>query len=133
MYDTIAQKLAEGGQVTASTPDFGKKGGGISGGEDTESVPGLVGSHVYAVIAVPPMDKDGRRFLRLRNPWGSTGLGYDDNFKKHKVLSDGTFDIELSDFARYFTSVDYSSSSATMMRTFALAAQTARTKPKKKK
>lgn len=131
-YDKVANTLADGGMVSASTPDFGKAGGGISGGEDTESVPGLAGSHVYEVVAVPPIDPAGRRWLRVRNPWGNTGLGYEPNFQ-HKVLKSGTFDIELSEFMRYFKDISYSSTSVSMKRTFAVAdINKNQKKPKKK-
>jgi hypothetical protein len=106
MHDKIKQHIENGGMVNSGTPDYGKKGGGISGGEDTVSVPGIAGGHAYTVIGA--FTKGERRFVKLGNPWGNTGMGYNNDYSKKKKISSGTFDLELSDFVRYYNNVYYS-------------------------
>ncbi len=68
----------------------------------------IAGGHAYAILGAYE-DNDGRRFLRLRNPWGdrplfSNGLETtfnEDGSKKYNwtKVEDGIFDIELGDFS----------------------------------
>jgi hypothetical protein len=58
---------------------------------------GVVGQHAYTVLGAEM--RDGERYVTLRNPWGNTepaGNGADD----------GVFQLKLSDFLRYYATVD---------------------------
>ncbi len=54
---------------------------------------GLVKAHVYAILGVS--EKDGERFVTLRNPWGHTEPGKDGK-------DDGVFTMKLHDFKKQF-------------------------------
>jgi hypothetical protein len=70
---------------------------------------GLVSQHAYSVLRAPPPGDGGRLVLTVRNPWGSYGRDYDwskapEEMAKAIEGGTGTFDIELSDFTKYFDS-----------------------------
>jgi len=52
--------------------------------------------HAYTVVGVK--EKDGKRFVVLRNPWGSSEPGADGK-------DDGIFDLELSEFKTFYQGV----------------------------
>lgn len=106
IFQKISDRLKEKRYVGLSTPDYGK-GTGISGGESTDVVPGVAGGHAYTVVSTRS-DKDGRLYIRVRNPWGTFGRGYSTDWKGVEV-AEGEFDVELSDVRRYFSDIDYSS------------------------
>jgi hypothetical protein len=113
--------------VSLSTKAWGGGGTGRSGGENTEAVPGLASTHAYMVLGWRET-KEGRKYLRLRNPWGEFGRGYKpDHFYSRvqegtatdapdfgtddpivaKEITSGEFWLELSDVNRYFHSIYY--------------------------
>jgi hypothetical protein len=76
---------------------------------------GVKPQHCYSIIGVSEKMVNGHllKFIRIRNPWGHTGIRYDWN-AEHE-LRDGNksvasevrdgyaeFDVELSDFAKFF-------------------------------
>jgi hypothetical protein len=110
LYMKIKSALVAGETIGLSTKDWGRTvGTGRSAGENTETVPGLVSTHAYAVLGVKT-DRS-RKYLRIRNPWGTTGMIY----KKRSVfsselarvvdLSKAEFDLELSDVFRFFDNI----------------------------
>jgi hypothetical protein len=91
----------------------------VSQGPGNEPVHGgLVGKHAYTVISAGTLD-DGRRTVRLRNPWGFYGVEYrtspQDVVKKHedapyppgtpRVASPPEFDLDVRDLLRRFAKV----------------------------
>jgi hypothetical protein len=60
---------------------------------------GLVHGHAYAVLGAS--EHDGDKFVTLRNPWGNTEPGNDGK-------NDGVFEMKLSDFMKYYNTVDIS-------------------------
>lgn len=125
LYQKIATRLELGKVIGLGTKVWGEGGTGASGGENVEEVPGLASNHAYTVLDVKEA-KDGRRYVRLRNPWGHFGRVY----KRDKFLGStlpgtdklapelGTdtalkaleskgaeFWLELSDVVRYFESL----------------------------
>lgn len=112
-YEAIETALRNHIPVGAGTVGF--PGGAQTGlnGEPVSS--GIIGRHAYAVVGVKEMD--GKKFVRLRNPWraGDTGYvkctkpGENAVYKKVKYNSNpfssvmeqkeqGTFYLELNDF-----------------------------------
>ncbi len=57
--------------------------------------------HAYSVISVDPKAKT----LKLRNPWGQYGRTLEGEAIKE---GDGTVDIKLVDFMKWFDTVSYS-------------------------
>lgn len=53
----------------------------------------IYASHAYSVLGVE--EKDGQKFVQLRNPWGSSEPGYDGT-------DDGIFLLEVDKFMHYF-------------------------------
>jgi hypothetical protein len=112
-FALVQRLLATQRAVTTGTPEqlLGKVTGvGHSGGES--KVSGLAGKHEYSVVGAK-IDPLGRRFLQLRNPWGSYGRGYVTNPRSKNdrgpatltpvALEDqGEFWIELTDFTINF-------------------------------
>jgi hypothetical protein len=83
LWDKISNALAEKRPVAASTaPTF----------KDYEGT-GLVKGHVYSVLGVE--EKDGERFVKMRNPWGYKEPGADGK-------DDGLFTLPLETFKKQF-------------------------------
>jgi hypothetical protein len=53
--------------------------------------------HVYSVMGVE--EKDGEKFVKIRNPWGNTEPGYDGK-------NDGIFTLSLERFTHFYMGVD---------------------------
>jgi len=112
IHDSIAAALRNKKPVTAGTktqlaaPSQVQASEGHAG---ESKYKGLVSQHAYSVLAAPPAGHGGRRTLTVRNPWGEYGRTYDwskapAEMAKAIVGGTGTFDIELSDFTKYFDS-----------------------------
>lgn len=71
-YGAIENALRNHIPVSAATIEF--KGGSSKGlnGEPVEG--GLVGNHAYAIVGVKEMD--GKKFVKMRNPWRAGDTGY---------------------------------------------------------
>ncbi|CAE6435973.1 unnamed protein product [Rhizoctonia solani] len=93
----------------------------MPGGDDETTVNGLFAGHAYSVISA--MEVNGKRFLRVRNPWGKTEWtgAWSDGSKewtnewlallpqlKHKFGNDGEFLMEYKDFLNTWTMVERS-------------------------
>jgi Calpain family cysteine protease len=123
VHDALEKKqhVAAMTRETIETETGGKKGKGHSGGEDTAE--GLVGSHVYTILAARdiPVGAKTRKFVRMRNPWGKGGslsgtgrvykggltgnLEIETDLKRLTKLAKPEFDLELTDFEKHFTQV----------------------------
>ncbi|MGZ5007644.1 MAG: C2 family cysteine protease [Methylobacter sp.] len=124
-FDRITGWLQEGKPVSVGSKAWGSGGTGRSGGENTESVPGLASTHAYMILSTKTAI-NGRKFIQMRNPWGEFGRGY----RKKQILSssikgtaidapelpitsgaigteitEGTFWLELSDLTKYFSQI----------------------------
>lgn len=105
-FNKIKEILDRGEFVETGTRNWKgeKKGRGHSGGEDVDTVPGLASPHAYAVVgAETRKNKEGKdiHYIKVRNPWGTTGLDYDEHWKRKKITNP-EFDLELSDARRFF-------------------------------
>ncbi len=58
---------------------------------------GLVHGHAYTVMGA--VERDGEKYVQLRNPWGHAEWGNDGT-------DDGRFEMKLSDFLTYFKTMD---------------------------
>ena len=67
-----------------------------------EPVPGLRSQHAYAVVGTYEDKEDGCLYITIRNPWGHTGRKYDNSHGASEDHKLATFNVELSDFVRYF-------------------------------
>lgn len=90
IFEKLKQAQADGRPVSAST--YGKDA------PEAERYPGskLYPWHAYTVMGVE--EKDGKKFVQLRNPWGNTEPGYDGE-------DDGVFALELDKFAHFYKGV----------------------------
>lgn len=96
------------------TKPWGKGGTGQSGGENVELVPGLASSHEYMVLGVSTDDRK-LMWVKVRNPWQHFSRRYERKGDELVVTAvdgkkdegRGVFDVELSDFMRYFGSLSY--------------------------
>jgi hypothetical protein len=73
--------------------------GGLDGPDSTEKPfagTGLVGDHAYTLMGAE--EKDGQRFVTLRNPWACTEPSGDGR-------DDGVFTIPLETFVKYYDGV----------------------------
>ena len=126
-YEAIENALRDHIPVGAGTVNF--KDGSNTGlnGEPVEG--GIVGNHAYAIVGVKEMD--GKRFIKMRNPWraGDTGYvkctkpGENAVFERVKYndgpfatisrqKEQGTFYLELNDFLRNVRTIYYNSNQA---------------------
>ncbi|KAG9095718.1 hypothetical protein FRC07_011043, partial [Ceratobasidium sp. 392] len=89
--------------------------------DDDITVNGLFAGHAYSVISA--IEVNGKRFLRVRNPWGKTEWtgAWSDGSKEwtpewlalldklgHKFGNDGEFLMEYSDFLKTWTMIERS-------------------------
>ncbi|GLC55678.1 hypothetical protein PLESTB_001013700 [Pleodorina starrii] len=109
MFRSIKWELRHGSTIGASN----------AGGRDTQSVNGIVQGHAYSIITVE--EADDKRFLRLRNPWGTFEWKgawsdksplWDRNPKvkaalEFKPTSDGSFWMEWTDFVQHFNTLEF--------------------------
>ncbi|WP_167554550.1 C2 family cysteine protease [Legionella israelensis] len=105
-YERIKAALTEGKLVTAGTLS------------DFKDVKGIRAKHAYTVLDVIEKQVPNAKgeiknvyFVRLRNPWGSTGRLYlpdTDTLEIRVEESRGAaiFDLELKDFCRYYSNYD---------------------------
>jgi len=91
IYNSISRAAERGNPMTATT--YGKDSA------EAERYPGtkIYPWHTYSVLGVEESD-DGKRFVKLRNPWGNTEPGYDGK-------NDGFFKLELEKFAHLYRTV----------------------------
>ncbi|MFV0821662.1 hypothetical protein HRQ65_10000 [Tatlockia micdadei] len=103
-FQAIKQALAEGKLVAAGT-----------NAKFSEDVPGVRNRHAYTVLDVEERKVTGEDeerticYLKLRNPWGTTGRVYQQkegtfDFEALEEAGADTFEIELTDFYKYFSS-----------------------------
>lgn len=114
IYNDIAQGLEHNYMTASSLSSFG-----LDENKKPNKVPGLRAQHAYAISNVFEKHIDDRtiKFIRVYNPWGNTGrryifkgMQYRDNgvlktAEKDFSVEDrnvGHFDVELSDFIKYF-------------------------------
>lgn len=92
-FQHLQTSLAQGKYIAVGTPkDIGKsQGTGHSGGESM--VDGLAGRHAYAVLDVVEMN--GRKFVRIANPWGN------DYSRDYSVGKDGSLESRRFKSSRY--------------------------------
>ncbi|MCB9644450.1 MAG: hypothetical protein H6728_15365 [Myxococcales bacterium] len=90
VFDSLKKAQENGWPATAAT--YGKDG------PEAERYSGqkIYPWHAYTVLGV--QEEDGKKFVQLRNPWGSTEPGYDGK-------DDGIFRLELKDFVHYYSGV----------------------------
>lgn len=112
IHGAISIALLNGKPVTASTKKTLAAASEVQASEGhagESGFKGLVGKHAYSVLAALPAGQGGRLFLTVRNPWGEYGRQYDWSKAPEAIASaiekgTGQFDIELSDFTKYFDS-----------------------------
>jgi len=103
-WERINQQLDEGEYLYPGTRNTGRKGKGHSGGEDMSKVSGLAFPHAYSMIGTKTeQNSKGKdvHYLKMRNPWGHTGMKYSSSHKRSKQ-KDPEFWVELSDLRRFF-------------------------------
>jgi hypothetical protein len=122
IFDKIAKHLARNEPVTAASNQHGvgkSKSLNPLAGPEVKSK-GLASAHAYAVLEAV-RDKDGGRWLRMRNPWGNrdSEAAYGRAYEKQKsspdararlkavAVADSEFVLELSDFTKRFVKVFY--------------------------
>jgi hypothetical protein len=111
LWGALTAASAAGHLMCASVPD--------TPGDDLESLCGLVEKHSYSVLGVQELTS-GVRLVHLRNPWGS-GAEWNGDWSDDSQLwsaeataevggvakgQDGLFYMALSDFCRYYSSLD---------------------------
>lgn len=95
VYAGITKAIVENKLVTATTEKF--RG-------NPENI-GIVPDHAYTVLGTRQTeDKPPRCLIKLRNPWGRLGRGYDNKEGEWiaKAIQNPEFEIELADFSKYF-------------------------------
>lgn len=92
IYSSIQRAQENGWPVTATT--YGKD----SAEAERYSGVRIYPWHVYSVMGVE--EKDGEKFVQVRNPWGKTEPGYDGK-------DDGIFRLKLEDFVHYYKNINY--------------------------
>jgi hypothetical protein len=117
-FAEIATALSRGMGVTAGTKkQVARSDKIIKKGQAGEGVArsGLVGDHVYAVLATK--QEDGLCWLQIRNPWGNWGMRYEKGIhgegpkqgrpylRPRNEKQAGTFWIELLDFSKHFDTI----------------------------
>lgn len=85
-YQTLETALKQNIPVGIGSKTFLPEGVGPRGLNGEAMQGGLVEGHAYSVTGV--MEKDGHRFVQLRNPWGSTVIDY-----MRTVKPDGTVQV----------------------------------------
>ena len=105
-FDIIATAVAEKKLVSVGTIIFDKGRARITG-EKKEN--GIADDHAYAVLGVKEIN--GRKFIKLRNPWGEYSMKYtikDEEIvaKEYKHARNGEFFIEMHHFMTLFRSIN---------------------------
>ena len=113
-YEKIQQALDHGLPVNIGTKRFLPEGMKASGKNGESEQGGLVENHAYSVVGV--MEKDGNRFVKLRNPWAEGVLQYTKvtqpdgsvSYTSRKISGDtrGMFYMELNDFLSKVSHLD---------------------------
>jgi len=88
VFDRIKNDIARGVPVAAGTH-----------GTDQASLytnTGVYANHAYSVLGVE--EKNGEKFVKLRNPWGQSEYGNDGK-------NDGFFSLPLSKFTELYSSL----------------------------
>lgn len=115
-YDKIKQALEHQIPVTMATHQFLPEGFKATGRNGESEQNGLVENHAYSVVGV--MEKDGHRFVQLRNPWAEGELRYTKITQPDGTVSytsksvrepgrSGMFYMELNDFLSKIRYLDY--------------------------
>ncbi|MDR1954080.1 MAG: hypothetical protein LBQ21_06370 [Clostridiales Family XIII bacterium] len=105
-YQEIEDALKSGKLVTASSKTYVPEDVAGAGGLNSEHLhAGIVERHAYTILGTEI--KDGNRFIRVKNPWGSGSMEYfrkKDEFSSEMQQTDdrGIFLIELNDFMEKF-------------------------------
>ena len=105
-YEYIQEVLKEGGNITYGIHQFSKKEGFLMAGGPVEKE-GISEGHAYSVIGTEEMD--GKKFIKLRNPWAGGTMQYsrtkgpDGKERIHRNRNesedtDGIFFVELNEF-----------------------------------
>lgn len=121
-YSKHARNMAEflkealkHGILTTGTSRFIKSDG--KGLNSEHVVEGMVEGHAYTIVDCNEIKETGKIMLSMRNPWGKGGMEYtkttDANGNvitigrqsKPEAGDDGSFEIELNDFLRFFNTV----------------------------
>ena len=114
VYKKIGAAIGGGKIVVGGTRADIPGGGGDRSENGEKKVAGMLGGHQYSVLGVE--EKDGLRYVKVRNPWGHYARGYraaeegggleafadEDN-------KNGVFLIELSDLTDNFEDMDVTS------------------------
>ncbi len=102
VFAVIATQLADGKFVTASSLEFNQNRSGLN---EEPLVDGIVGKHAYSVIGTAEID--GRKFIKVRNPWGEYVRHYYTRSGSEKLRSrkgstadKGVFLVEIGDFVK---------------------------------
>lgn len=90
IFSSLQQAVNDRRPVTASTDTSAES---VANFTNT----GLVHGHAYTVMGA--VERDGEKYVQLRNPWGHAEWGNDGT-------DDGRFEMKLSDFLTYFKSMD---------------------------
>lgn len=101
------------GVLTTGTKKYilGKDGAGLNA---EHTIEGMVEGHAYTIVDYRELQSTGQIMLTLRNPWGQGGMEYVQTSDANgKVITtgrqsksrddDGTFEIELNDYLRFFS------------------------------
>ena len=103
-YTNIQEMLKKGYHLNAASMRFAKgKGKGLNGESEDD---GFVGGHGYTILGTQEMD--GKKFIKLRNPWASGTLRYIrmpeqgggkiEREMNESSSTDGIFFMELNEF-----------------------------------
>ena len=106
VYNYINTALEVGSSINIGTRQFLKDGLQATGKNGESEQGGIVERHAYSVIGVT--ERDGNRFVQLRNPWSSGEMQYQKitqpdgtvTYRSKSVDTEmkGQFYMELNDF-----------------------------------
>ncbi|MCR5278901.1 MAG: hypothetical protein K6E19_05605 [Lachnospiraceae bacterium] len=106
LFETIKAGLQSGKLLNCGSRKIDSKERGTSG-EGLRD--GISGGHAYSILDT--MEKGGRKYVKLRNPWGSYSMKYVETekdgkkqivAKKYKNAKDGVFWVDMNHFVQLF-------------------------------
>lgn len=108
IFNDLKQSISEHKLLVTTIKDFNR-----DPGEPRIPVVGLHDIHAYTILGVNEKMKKvanslgvindvPAKFVVLRNPWGRSGRGYEGYTEKAVETQEGVFEIELSEYCRYF-------------------------------
>lgn len=116
-YDRIQNALKKKIPISFGTRQFLPEGVKASGLNGESEQGGMVENHAYSLIGTS--EKDGKFFVRVRNPWGSGEMGYKTiknpdgttSLVPHKISAktSGIFDMELNHFLNTIEQIEFNS------------------------